>query len=48
MDVDLKKQEADAMADLDPDVRNSFLAAEEQRLNFGLVQVVYEWARNKV
>lgn len=36
------------MNNVELDVRQSFQAAEEERLNFGLVQVVYEWARNKV
>lgn len=48
VDTELRKSENEVMADLEPDVRHSFQAAEEQRLNFGLVQVVYEWARNKV
>lgn len=36
------------MTHVEKEVRESFQLAEEERLNFGLVQVVYEWARNKV
>lgn len=36
------------MKNMDREVRESAQLLEEERLNFGLVQVVYEWARNKV
>lgn len=36
------------MKNVDKEVRESAQLLDEERLNFGLVQVVYEWARNKV
>lgn len=36
------------MKDADKEVRESAQLLDGERLNFGLVQVVYEWARAKV
>lgn len=36
------------MKNVPKEIRESAQLNEEERLNFGLVQVVYEWARNKV
>lgn len=36
------------MKNVEKEIRESAQMLEENRLNFGLVQVVYEWARNKV
>lgn len=36
------------MKSADKDVREMAQIIQGERLNFGLVQVVYEWARDKV
>lgn len=36
------------MTDAEKDIRETAQIVNAERLNFGLVQVVYEWARNKV
>lgn len=36
------------MKNVEKEIRESAQMLEEGRLNFGMVQVVYEWARNKV
>lgn len=48
MDRELREVEDDVMKDVDKEIRESAQMIDEERLNFGLVQVVYEWARNKV
>lgn len=48
VDRELRETEDEIMKNVDRDVRESAQLLEEDRLNFGLVQVVYEWARNKV
>lgn len=48
VDRELRETEDDVMKNVDREVRESAQSLEEDRLNFGLVQVVYEWARNKV
>lgn len=48
MDRELRATEDDVMANVEKEIRESAQMLEEDRLNFGLVQVVYEWSRNKV
>lgn len=48
MDRELREVEDDVMKDVDKEIRESAQMIDGERLNFGLVQVVYEWARNKV
>lgn len=36
------------MKNVDKDIRETAQMVDGERLNFGLVQVVYEWARDKV
>lgn len=48
MDRELREVEDDVLKNVDKEIRESAQIIDEHRLNFGLVQVVYEWARNKV
>lgn len=48
VDRELREVEDDVMKDVDKEIRESAQMIDGERLNFGLVQVVYEWARNKV
>lgn len=48
VDRELREVEDDIMKDVDKEIRESAQMIDGDRLNFGLVQVVYEWARNKV
>lgn len=48
MDRELREVEEEVLKSADKDIRESAQIIDEHRLNFGLVQVVYEWARNKV
>lgn len=48
VDRELREVEDDVMKNVDKEIRESAQMVEEERLNFGLVQVVYEWAKNKV
>lgn len=48
VDRELRETEDDVMKNVDREVRETAQSLEEDRLNFGLVQVVYEWARDKV
>lgn len=48
MDRELREVEDDVMTNVDKEIRESAQMLDGDRLNFGLVQVVYEWARNKV
>lgn len=48
MDREIRLVEDDIMQNVDKEIRESAQMIGGERLNFGLVQVVYEWARNKV
>lgn len=48
VDRELREAEDDVMTNVDKEIRESAQMLDGERLNFGLVQVVYEWARNKV
>lgn len=48
VDRELREVEDDVMKNVDKEIRESAQMLDGERLNFGLVQVVYEWARNKV
>lgn len=48
VDRELREVEDDVMTNVDKEIRESAQMLDGERLNFGLVQVVYEWARNKV
>lgn len=45
---EIRQVEDAVMTTADKDVRESAQMIDGERLNFGLVRVVYEWARNKV
>lgn len=44
----MREVEDEIMSDADKEVRELAQLIDGERLNFGLVQVVYEWARAKV
>lgn len=48
VDRELRITEDDIMTNVSDEVRQSAQMLDGERLNFGLVQVVYEWARSKV
>lgn len=48
VDRTLREVEDEVMKDAGKEVRESAQLLDGERLNFGLVQVVYEWARAKV
>lgn len=48
MEREIREVEDDIMKSAEKEVRESAQMIDGERLNFGLVLVVYEWARNKV
>lgn len=48
VDRELREAEDKVMENVEKEIRESAQMLDGERLNFGLVQVVYEWARNKV
>lgn len=48
VDRALKEVEDEVMQGAEKDIRETAQILNADRLNFGLVQVVYEWARDKV
>lgn len=48
VDRELREVEDNVIEGVDKETRETAQMSEIERLNFGLVQVVYEWARNKV
>lgn len=44
----MREVEDEVMKDADKEVRETAQLLDFERLNFGLVRVVYEWARAKV
>lgn len=48
VDRELREVEETVMEDVDKETRETAQLLNFERLNFGLVQVVYEWARDKV